>query len=96
MRAYFHDYKILIVKFLTVFTFPLFIYLPSHYLSKSPLLFTFPTILNTISCYMLFLQMAATLDLFPTISKLANISVPSDRIIDGVDMSPILFENGKV
>ena len=36
------------------------------------------------------------MDLFPTISKLADIPLPSDRIIDGVDMSPILFEDKMV
>jgi len=35
-------------------------------------------------------------DLFPTISKLADIPIPTDRIIDGVDMSPILFEDKMV
>ena len=40
--------------------------------------------------------MAATLDLFPTILKLTNISMPNDRIIDGVDMSTILFDNKSV
>ena len=39
------------------------------------------------------LQIAATVDLFPTISKLADVAIPTDRIIDGVDMSPILFED---
>ncbi|XP_065912203.1 arylsulfatase A-like isoform X2 [Dysidea avara] len=38
-------------------------------------------------------ELAATVDLFPTISKLADIPIPSDRIIDGVDMSQILFED---
>ena len=36
------------------------------------------------------------MDLFPTISKLADIPIPSDRIIDGVDMSQILFEDKMV
>ena len=36
------------------------------------------------------------MDLFPTISKLTDIPIPSDRIIDGVDMSPILFESKMV
>ena len=40
--------------------------------------------------------MAATVDLFPTISKLADIPLPTDRIIDGVDMAPILFEDKTV
>ena len=39
------------------------------------------------------IQMASTLDLFPTILRLTDISLPNDRIIDGVDMSAILFDN---
>jgi len=35
-------------------------------------------------------------DLFPTILKLADAPLPTDRVIDGVDMSPILFENEMV
>lgn len=34
------------------------------------------------------------MDLFPTFLKLAGVEAPSDREIDGVDMSPVLFENG--
>ena len=40
-------------------------------------------------------QLAATLDLLPTIVKLAGATLP-DAIIDGVDMTPILFRNGQV
>lgn len=40
-------------------------------------------------------ELACQMDLFTTCLKLANAPVPADRIIDGVDMSPILFENGK-
>ena len=40
--------------------------------------------------------MAATIDLFPTILKLANASIPEDRVIDGIDISSVLFENGQV
>ena len=39
--------------------------------------------------------MAATLDLFPTIAKLAGAKMPQVTM-DGVDMSPIIFGNGKV
>ncbi|XP_065912196.1 arylsulfatase A-like [Dysidea avara] len=39
------------------------------------------------------LELAATVDLFPTFLKLADVPIPTDRVIDGVDMSPILFEN---
>ena len=36
------------------------------------------------------------MDLFPTISKLVDIPLPTDRIIDGIDMSPILFDDKQV
>jgi len=42
------------------------------------------------------MQLAATIDLFPTILKLANASIPEDRVIDGIDISSVLFENGQV
>jgi arylsulfatase A len=35
--------------------------------------------------------MGSTLDLFTTASNLADIEIPSDRIIDGKDLSPVLF-----
>jgi arylsulfatase A-like enzyme len=35
----------------------------------------------------------AQIDLFPTIAALAGIDIPNDRIIDGIDLSPIIFEN---
>ena len=44
---------------------------------------------------LLLIQLAATLDLFPTVMKLAGGKMPS-VITDGIDMSPILFENKKV
>ena len=40
-------------------------------------------------------ELASTLDLFPTIMKLTGVPMPTDRIMDGVDMSSILFGNGK-
>ena len=40
-------------------------------------------------------QLASTLDLLPTIFNLAGAQIPQDRIIDGVDMAPILFKSGK-
>lgn len=40
-------------------------------------------------------ELASTLDLFPTCLTLAKAPIPSDRIIDGVDMSPILLGSGK-
>jgi arylsulfatase A-like enzyme len=36
-------------------------------------------------------DMGSTLDLFPTISNLAGIEVPSGRMYDGFDLSPVLF-----
>jgi arylsulfatase A len=38
------------------------------------------------------MELAATVDIFVTIIKLGEGRVPTDRPIDGVDMSPILFE----
>jgi arylsulfatase A-like enzyme len=39
-------------------------------------------------------ELACTMDLFTTSLKLAGTNVPSDRIIDGVDMTPLLFSTG--
>eukprot|EP00049_Salpingoeca_infusionum_P004853 m.84637 g.84637 ORF g.84637 m.84637 type:complete len:621 (-) comp12757_c0_seq2:1177-3039(-) len=36
-------------------------------------------------------DITSTLDMFPTISNILNISIPTDRYYDGIDMSPILF-----
>ncbi|MBC7352361.1 MAG: sulfatase [Thermogutta sp.] len=33
----------------------------------------------------------ATIDLLPTIAKLAGAAIPTDRVIDGVDISPLMF-----
>lgn len=41
------------------------------------------------------MEMATLLDLLPTFSKLANVSLPNDRIYDGYDISPVMFETGK-
>ncbi|XP_065181771.1 arylsulfatase A-like isoform X1 [Sycon ciliatum] len=41
-------------------------------------------------------ELAGTVDVLPTVFKLTGAEIPSDRIIDGVDMSSILFtEQGK-
>jgi arylsulfatase A len=40
-------------------------------------------------------EMATTMDLFVTFAKLAGAAAPSDRPIDGVDISPLLFNTGK-
>lgn len=37
-------------------------------------------------------QMATAMDLLPTALALAGVRLPSDRVIDGLDMSPLLFE----
>jgi arylsulfatase A len=39
-------------------------------------------------------ELACTMDLFTTSLKLAGAKVPADRVIDGVDMAPILFGAG--
>ena len=38
--------------------------------------------------------MASTLDLYTTCLTLAGAELPTDRVVDGVDMSPLLFQNG--
>jgi len=40
-------------------------------------------------------EIGCSMDLFATSLKLAGVPIPTDRIIDGEDMSPILFGNGK-
>ena len=39
-------------------------------------------------------ELACTMDLFATSLKLAGISTPTDRLIDGVDMAPLFFGKG--
>jgi len=39
-------------------------------------------------------EMGCTMDLFTTMIRLAGGEVPSDRIIDGLDLSPVLFARG--
>ena len=39
-------------------------------------------------------ELACSLDLFPTALKLAQATLPSDRPIDGFDLSPVLFGTG--
>jgi arylsulfatase A-like enzyme len=41
-------------------------------------------------------EIATTMDLFVTFAKLAGGAVPTDRPIDGVDISPLLFGSGTV
>jgi arylsulfatase A-like enzyme len=41
-------------------------------------------------------EIATSIDLFPTIAGIADAQVPRDRIIDGEDLSPLMFTQGKV
>ena len=41
------------------------------------------------------MNMATTMDLFPTFCKLSNTKLPNDRVYDGYDISPLLFGTGK-
>jgi arylsulfatase A-like enzyme len=38
------------------------------------------------------MDMGATLDLFPTVCSLTGADVPDDRMMDGYDLSPVLFD----
>lgn len=38
-------------------------------------------------------DIGTTMDLFTTFSVMAGVPIPEDRIIDGMDLSPVLFEN---
>ena len=40
-------------------------------------------------------ELASSMDLFKTCLNLSDVSPPSDRVMDGVDLSPILFQKGK-
>jgi arylsulfatase A len=39
-------------------------------------------------------QLGSTLDILPTFVKLAGGQLPTDRVYDGVDLSPVLFDSG--
>jgi arylsulfatase A-like enzyme len=39
-------------------------------------------------------ELGCTMDIFTTCLKLADAEVPRDRVVDGVDLRPVLFENG--
>ncbi len=39
-------------------------------------------------------ELGSTMDIFTTCVTLAGANVPTDRIIDGVDLSPVLFDEG--
>ena len=36
-------------------------------------------------------ETVSTLDIHPTLLALANVSLPHDRVFDGIDLTPILF-----
>ena len=38
-------------------------------------------------------DLGSTMDLFTTFSKIAGIDIPNDRIVDGIDLAPVLFNN---
>ncbi|HKK73929.1 MAG TPA: sulfatase [Saprospiraceae bacterium] len=40
-------------------------------------------------------EMGTTMDLFTTFSRLADIPLPDDRVMDGLDLSPVLFERSE-
>ena len=50
----------------------------------------------TLTYYICHSQLAATIDLFPTIARLTGAAMPNNVTIDGIDMSPFLFGNGTV
>jgi arylsulfatase A-like enzyme len=40
------------------------------------------------------MEMATTMDILPTILKLAKVDLPGDRVYDGFDISPLLLGTG--
>lgn len=38
-------------------------------------------------------DLGSTMDLFTTFSKIAGVDIPDDRIVDGIDLAPVLFNN---
>jgi arylsulfatase A-like enzyme len=58
---------------------------------REPTIFRWPGKLKTG----VVMDMATGMDLFPTISKLAGVPLPNDRIYDGYDISPVMFGTGK-
>ncbi|MFQ5731221.1 MAG: sulfatase-like hydrolase/transferase, partial [Planctomycetaceae bacterium] len=40
-------------------------------------------------------ELAGTMDIYTTSLKLAGAKIPEDRVVDGVDLSPVLFGTGK-
>lgn len=58
---------------------------------REPTIFWWPEVLE----HKVVMDMASTLDLYPTICNLAGIQLPTDRKYDGYDLSPVLFDQGK-
>ncbi|WP_349523249.1 sulfatase [Muricauda sp. NFXS6] len=40
-------------------------------------------------------DLGTTMDLFTTFSNMVNVPIPDDRVMDGVDLAPVLFEGRK-
>ncbi|MGQ8338807.1 sulfatase family protein [Sunxiuqinia sp. A32] len=58
---------------------------------REPTVFWWPgTLKEGVVC-----DMATTMDLLPTISKLAGVQLPTDRVYDGYDIFPIMTGKGK-
>ena len=38
-------------------------------------------------------QSVSQMDIFTTVLKLANVEAPTDRIIDGINLLPVLLQN---
>ena len=58
---------------------------------REPTIFRWPNHLKSG----VIMDMATTLDLLPTFIKLADAKLPTDRIYDGFDISPVMFGSGK-
>ena len=58
---------------------------------REPTIFWWPGMINPG----VVADMGSTMDLFPTACKLAGADLPADRIMDGVDLSPSLFNEGE-
>ena len=50
---------------------------------------------NDDKLHLLYIQLAATLDIFPTIATLAGADLPNVKM-DGYDMTPIILKNQQV
>ena len=50
---------------------------------------------NRISAGTVSRELGSTMDLFATFHQLAGIELPTDRVLDSHDLTPVLLENGK-